>query len=331
MKHRILPLLLAVLAGLATLTACSQDKKTATADEAVNRVYPEGEGKYYEPPTETAAATKATVPETTKETLSKAAESKKKTLEERKATQAATEQTTVPTTIAVTVPPDNITDENINPNLDSIRHQVDEKIEEQTLKSISLSETSLTLEVGEIGELQLSFNPGDALKKSCSLAKSNDNVSAEMSGTTIKITGKKIGECTVTVISYNGHKASCKVSVKQTETVVTDDTPLPHKELCTSDNVSLWLDAVVKRLKSLGMSQNNALTGADTEIKTADLPDNISYNSASKTLSDKAESELKKQTNGNWKNYEFNCVSEARDNGEYAIIIIVNEKQEPSE
>ena len=330
MKHKILPLLLAVLTGTALLTACSQDKNSATPKEAINRVYPEGEGKYYEPSAETSATAKETTPPATKETLSKAAESKKKALEERKATQATTEQTTAPATIAVTVPPDNITDDNINPNLDSIRSQVDKRIREQTLKSVSLSETSLTLEIGESRELQLSFDPEDALKKSCTMTKSNDNIAAEMSGTTIKVTGKTAGDCTVTVTSYNDHKVSCKVTVKPKETVITDDTPLPRKELCTSENVSRWLDAVTKRLESLGMTKNTALAGDGTEIKTADLPDNISYNTAERYILDKAESELKEQTKDNWKSFEFNCVSKSLGSGEYAVIIIINEKEEPS-
>ena len=167
--------------------------------------------------------------------------------------------------------------------------------------------------------------------KSCSIKTSTDCVTAATSGSTIKVTGKKAGTSVLTVTSFNGHKASCSITVKHAEKVITDDTALPHSELCTAANVSRWLDAVIKRLQTLGMTRNTSLSGAGTELSTADLPDNISFNTAQKTLADKAESELKAQTNEQWTNYEFNCVSEAREKGEYAIIITVNEKQEPSQ
>lgn len=329
MKHRILPFLLAVLAGAAVLTACAQDKKAATADEVVNRVYPEGEGKYYQPPAETAAAesTKETVAGTTDDSGNKKAESKRKALEKKKQTE--------PTTIAVTVPSDNITSDNINPNISGIQSRVLAQMKARTLKSISLSEKSLTLETGQSSELKISFDPADALGKSCTVKSSTDCVNASVSESTVKVTAKKPGASIITVTSYNGHKATCNITVnkpaEKKDKVITDDTALSHSELCTAANVSRWLGAVINRLQSLGMTRNTSLSGGGTELKTADLPDKISYNAAQKTLADKAESELKTQTAEQWNNYEFNCVSEARDNGEYAFVITINQKEEPSE
>ena len=47
MKYKLLPFLLALITGAAILTSCAGGNSGATQDEAVNRVYPDGEGKYY--------------------------------------------------------------------------------------------------------------------------------------------------------------------------------------------------------------------------------------------------------------------------------------------
>lgn len=323
MKYRILPILLAIITGASLLTACSSEKNTATADEAVNRVYPEGEGKLFDPSavaTEVTESTAATEAATT-QAATKGKSSKQKTTKPRSTDPTDTQ----PTTIQANVPADNITGANINPNLGYIQSQVAARIEALAVKSISLSASNLTLEAGESKELTISFNPSDAAIKSCSMKLNNSNATATLSGTTVTVKGEKAGTATLTVTSHNGHSATCDIIVKRAEQAITDDTVLNHGELCTAENANRWCEAVTAHLSALGMKHNTSLSGASAEISTAGL-NNLSYNSAENELVAQAESELSAQTDGRWGEYDFNCFAET-NGGEYVIVVVMNEAE----
>lgn len=127
-----MPVLLAIITAAALLTACGS--KGGDSNDAVNRVYPEGEGKLYDGTSiEGVTAPESTAqPETTKgsakQTTTAPAETKS-----TDSTQASTVQ---PTTITTDVPPDNITGANINPYLGSIQSEVIAEIESHSVKSI---------------------------------------------------------------------------------------------------------------------------------------------------------------------------------------------------
>lgn len=302
------------------MTACSSAKKAADPGEAVNRVYPAGEGKYYTPSEAGTTDPGTTAAETTQPTTQAATKKPAATT----STTAATTSPTQPTTIQANVPKDNITAANMNPNLASIQGRVAAELDELAVQGISLSAKSLTLEVGESKELKLSFKPENALVKTTTMKMSNANATATISGTTITVKGVKAGTSTLTVTSSNGHRAVCDITIKRTEKVITDDTVLPHSELCTAENVNRWGEDVMAYLESLGMQRNPMLNGSSAELSTESLGD-TSYNAAADSLNSQAESALTAQTGDEWDGYEFNCFTEARSGGEYAIIIVINE------
>ena len=175
MKYKLLPFLLALITGAAILTSCAGGNSGATQDEAVNRVYPDGEGKYYsEETTLTDTGTGTDVP-------SSAQASTEKTSSNTDATQPTTvhpgtQPTTTPSTQPTTnpnVPKDNITGANINPGIGSIQGDVMSKIRALTLKSVSLNKSSVTLEVGKSEKLEISYDPENALTKSCTASVSS--------------------------------------------------------------------------------------------------------------------------------------------------------------
>ena len=303
------------------MTACSSAKKAAEPGEAVNRVYPAGEGRYYSP-SEALTIDPGTTAAATTQPATQAATKKPKATTATTAT-AATTSPTQPTTIQANVPSDNITAANLNPNMASIQGRVAAELDELAVQAISLSANSLSLEVGESKELKISFKPENALVKTTTLKMSNANATATASGTTITVKGVKAGTSTLTVTSTNGHRAVCDITVKRTEKVITDDTVLPHGELCTAENVNRWCEEVQAHLETLGMQHNPLLNGNTAELSTEGLGD-TSYNAAADSFTVQAENELTAQTGGEWSSYEFNCFTEARSGGEFAIIIVIN-------
>ncbi len=324
MKYKLLPFLLALITGAAILTSCAGGNSGATQDEAVNRVYPDGEGKYYsEETTLTDTGTGTDVP-------SSAQASTEKTSSNTDATQPTTvhpgtQPTTTPSTQPTTnpnVPKDNITGANINPGIGSIQGDVMSKIRALTLKSVSLNKSSVTLEVGKSEKLEISYDPENALTKSCTASVSSGAASASVSGSTVTVTGKSAGSATLTITSRNGCKATCSITVKNAEQPRTDDTVLPHGELCTADNANRWNAAVVSRLSGLGMKQNANLSGSEISFGTAELPGSQSYRTAEKALCDLAEKAVSSQVEGDYSGFEFKC-SATRSNGECVFTVTI--------
>ena len=330
MKHRILPFLLAVIFGAAALTAC-QSGTVESGDEAVNRVYPEGEGHFYDG-SQAGVTTAATEPSGTVagSTAATKATTKPTTKPTTPSTTAATKPTAVnpaatapQATIANNVPADNVTDNNINPNIGSIQDEMDRLLDAYSVKSISLSQTSLSLEAGESKKLTISYNPSNATNKISTASANNGNVSVSVSGATVTITGVKAGTATVTVTSANGHKATCDVTVKRTEQSVTDDTVLAHDSLVNVGNAERWAAALAEYLEGLGMSRNENLQGESFRLTTNGL-NNLSFNSASNHFKEQAEAEAASLTGEDWDEFEFNYMLRSTDNGEFAIVVAVN-------
>ena len=326
MRHKILPFLLAAILGAAAMTACSSSPDKIAAGEAVNRVYPAGEGRYYDPSSEakvsadtSAASSAASTNPSTKANQATTAPQSKIT-----ATVPALSSATQPTTLNVHVPDDGITADNINPRIGSIQSEMQEQILALAVTSISLSEVSIDLNTGETKTLDISFTPADAANKTCTVTASNGNVRASVSGKTVSITGVTAGTSTITVTSHNGHKATCDIIVKRVEQDITDDTVLTHKELVTAANAERWTAAVISHLESLGMTRNTSLQGDSYSMGTEGV-NNKSYNEAESDFISLAENEATSITGQDWSDYEFNCVCSARD-GEYDIIVAINIK-----
>ena len=317
-------MLLAVITGTALLTACGSNS-SSDANDAVNRVYPEGEGRLYDGSTTVNITAATESPESTgqQETTKNPKKQSTTAPAETKNTEATQASTVQPTTINANVPTDNITGANINPHIGAIQGSVIAEIDAHTIKSISLSHTSLTVEVGESKTLEISFDPADAVNKSCKAEASNNNVKASVSGKTVTVSGVNAGTCTLTVTSSNGHKAACNITVKRVEQEITDDTVLPHTELCTAANVSRWAEAVAAQLESKGMSRDTSLRGGGISLRTDADKRDMSFNAAQKSFVTQAEYEAALITSGSWEEYTFNCTTESLDGGEYAIVITI--------
>ena len=86
----------------------------------------------------------------------------------------------------------------------------------QPVTGITLSSSSLSLEVGKTQTLTATIQPADATDKSVTWTSSNTTVATV--STSGKVTAKAVGTCTVTCAAQDGSgvKAECKVTVKQT-------------------------------------------------------------------------------------------------------------------
>ncbi len=86
----------------------------------------------------------------------------------------------------------------------------------QPVTGITLSSSSLSLEVGKTQTLTATIQPADATDKSVTWTSSNTSVATV--STSGKVTAKAVGTCTVTCAAQDGSgiKAECKVTVKQT-------------------------------------------------------------------------------------------------------------------
>ena len=86
---------------------------------------------------------------------------------------------------------------------------------------ITLEKTDLWLGVGESFKLLTHVTSGTASNKRTFTSSDSSICEVSANGT---VTGKKIGTATITVKTYNGKKATCKVTVKQPATQITLDT-----------------------------------------------------------------------------------------------------------
>ena len=243
---------------------------------------------------------------------------------------AQTPAATVSPTAPKNVPGDTISGANINPNIGSIADRVTNEINSKQVTGISLSESDIELTVSETAEITVTYTPADAMYKICSTNLSSSSV-AEITGksnTGIKIKGKAAGTCVLTVTSQNGHKATCGITVKRNETI-TDDSKIPHADLCTADNVNRWAAEITAECQSLGMKQNASLKGVDIALDTAENADKTqSYNEVKSAYVQSVKTQLESLVEGDYKDYVFNCYVEAKDGGEYYINVVISKEAE---
>lgn len=321
MKRHIPALVLTALLCAICAAGCGTSKESS-GTEPVTKPVATIDKAATEAPT-TVAETTAKATEATKAT-EKSSRSKARVSNVRKnSAQTATQSPTAPTNI----PPDTITGSNINPNINSIAGRISSEIKANQVKSISLSKSDLELEVGESAELEVTYNPSGAMYKLCTAKVNNNSVQVSSSNTKVSVKAKTAGTCVLTVTSYNGHKATCNITVKRNETI-TDDTKLDHKELCTAQNVQRWTTEITSECQKLGMTQSSSLKGADIAIDTSENKGKKqSYNEVRNEYVQSVKTQLGVLvTGGSYKDYVFNCYSESKGGGEYYINIVVSEK-----
>ncbi len=328
MKYKILPFLLAIITGAALLTSCASARQAATPDEAVNRVHPNGEGNYYNPD---ALTTEAAVSEAESTAASTEAETVQPTTQKKNKQPATTQPTTAPHTQPTTVPhttnpnvpADSITGANINPSIAAIQRQMLDQLLALRLKALTLSKTSLTLEAGKSETLDIRYDPADTIDKLCTVSVSNGNASASISGAKVTVTGTAAGTATVTVTARNGIKATCEVTVKAPAEAVTDDTVLPHGNLCTAQNVSRWCDELTEYLQTeKGLIYDSEIENESLRLtfSTAPLGDDHSFNTAAIELKKQAEEMLDPE--GDLSGAHFICTAEEKGS-EYEFTVLI--------
>ena len=214
-KHLLIPLFAVLVMSLAS---CGEDKPVADSAATPDT-----------PSSVSLETTVSTEPATEQTTATEKTKAKKKNKKEK----------TQPTTVQPTtrpdyqnIPKDNITSKNINPNLNKIKDKVASEMNEISVTKLSLDSSRVQLEVGATAELSVKILPENATDKKLTFKLSNSNVSAEISGTVLKIKGEKEGECKVTLTSHNGLTAMCNVTVTAAETEPSETTQ-PETETTT--------------------------------------------------------------------------------------------------
>lgn len=270
------------------------------------------------PATPDGATTASTAQATAESTQPATAKGKK---DKKQATTAPS--TTEPTSTPVqdNIPEDTVTGANINPNIGGIQGQVIAEMDALAVRHISLSSSKLTLTEGERTELTVSFDPSNAANKSCSVSTDNGCASAKIAGKTVTVTAKSSGTCTVTVKAHSGATAACTVTVKPAQ--ITDNTPLPHKELCTAANTGRWADELHALCRSLGLTHNSQLSGSSIVLSTAAFAGETSFNEMTESLRTAAAAQLQAQTGANFSEYEYNLVAE-KTGSEATVTITVS-------
>ena len=128
--------------------------------------------------------------------------------------------------------------------------------------SVSLDNTSLSLEIGESYTLVVTVSPSNATDKSITWSSTNSSVAAVSDG---KVTAKSEGTTTITAEAHNGKTASCTVTVNE-----------PAPEVIEVTSVSLN-----KTSLTLEIGESETLTATV-------LPSNATDKSVTWTSSDKS-------------------------------------------
>lgn len=321
MKKSIYAIITAVLIVACIFTGCGEKEEeeiVATPDEAVAEYETYDDGQTTTQTGSTAASTAATQSATAKQQTT------------TKPSTAATQPTTRKT-VNSKIPKDTITNNNINPNLAGIQDRMGKEINERSIRTISLNYKAITIKVGEKAQLKLSYNPENAVPKTCSVSSSNKCVQASLSNSIVTVVGKSEGTAVITVKSYNGATTHCTVYVKKsqqgggggTPTVITDDTVLTHAKVCTKSNADRWRAAVDEYCAGTGMKKNTSLSGETVTVSTGDYTADGSYNSYKNKLVSSAASQIDAYTGKKYSDYEYNCVL-VSNGSEFKIVVTLN-------
>ena len=145
----------------------------------------------------------------------------------------------------------------------------------QLVKSISISPGSVSMQVGATQQLAVSFTPPDASNKAVTW--SSNSAAVTVSGTGV-ITGKSLGQATITAKSKDGGKtATCTVTVVATPA---ESVTLSKTSATVNMGDLLTLTAVVGPAGPYGATNKNVIwsvTGKDTSIITRSSSSGTSY------------------------------------------------------
>lgn len=235
---------------------------------------------------------------------------------------------TAPTVDPANIPPNSITGANINPNINSIAGRISDEISSRQVTAISLSKTEIELEVGEKAEIEIAYQPSDAMYKLCSVSGGNECAQISATNNTVTVKGRSAGTCVITVTSQNGHKATCSITVKRNEEI-TDDSKITYEDLYTAENVGRLSEEMSAVCASLGMERNAQLKGADIAVNTADNKGRtVSYNEVKAEYTQSIKTQLAVLTaEGDYKDYVYNCYTEP-NGSDYFINIVISKKEE---
>ena len=326
MKKFIFAIITAVLIVACIFTGCEQkedEEIVATPDEAVaSSVYDETQDT-----TQSGSTAASTSPSETQPTTAKNQNTTKPATNTPKTSSRRPAQSNIPK--------DTITNNNVNPNLSDIRDRMGREISEHSIRTISLNYKQITIKVGEKAQLKLSYDPEDAVPKTCSVSSNNKCVQASLSNSIVTVVGKSEGTAQITVESYNGATTHCIVYVTKpqqgggggTPAAITDDTVLSHAKVCTGSNADRWCDAVDEYCAGTGMKKNTSLSGGTVTVSTADFTSNGSFNSYKNQIVNSAASQVDTYTGKRYSDYEYNCVL-VPDGSEFKITVTLNKINE---
>ena len=317
MKNKILALITAMLVLVCVFAGCSEEETAATPDEAVS------DSATADDTVTTAAA--ATAPSTAA-TQPTSAPTQKTT------TAQGDTQPTTQKPVQDNIPEDTISGGNINPNLYSIIDSVVQEMNELAIRTISLDYTKLSIKTGESAQLTISYNPENAIPKTCTVSSGNKCVQAAIKDNIVTVTGKSEGTALVTVTSYNGATASCSVTVtkaggdEEKPAVITDDTVLPHAKVCTRANADRWLAAVDEYCSGEGMEKNSSLSGETVTVSTSSYTADGSFNSYREQILSDAAVHIEAYTGKNFDEYSYNCAL-SQNGADFTISITLYKKE----
>lgn len=309
MKIKILALITAMLMFSMVFSGCGEEENTATPDEAVS---------------DTATADEAVTSVSASTAPSTSATQPTGNQTQKTTTAPGTTQPTTQKPVQDNIPEDTISGGNINPNLYGIIDLVVQEMNELAIRTISLDYSKLSIKVGESAQLKISYNPENAVPKTCKVSSGNKCVQASIDDDTVTVTGKSAGTALITVTSYNGATAYCNVTVTKSEeekpAVITDDTVLPHAKVCTRANADRWRAAVDEYCSGEGMEKNGSLSGETVTVSTSSYTADGSFNSYKEQILSDAAAQIDAYTDKKYTEYSYNCALE-QNGSEFTISV----------
>ena len=175
--------------------------------------------------------------------------------------------------------------------------------EETTVKvnSVSLSQSSLSLDIGNSKTLTATIEPPDATNQNVTWSTNNSNVSLSPNGLNCQVTGSTSGSSIVTITTEDGDKtATCNITINAAETSDTYGNIILSKTSETitegsSTSFTVKLDKAPTNTQVVNLSVNNpdvtlsnsSLSFTSSNYSTAQTI-SITVNKDSDTINDKA-------------------------------------------